>query len=540
MRSLSARNQNFLRLQNPVSVCSWVGVSSDFDCLVTGHQDGSIGLTWLPTTAGDTPHSTILVHGYSRTITHIATASHHSCVACVESNGNLLLLRINGPRVPAEKLASLVSGAVEMVLGVTWSHSSTSLATLRYTHIGKTLSLRVYSGLNPENQPSTVTIILPKTMTGEGMAEGETQGQQRVAWGKDGGEDIIISLTNDTIIIVSTKSWQVVSQVKLLYSPRIFTASEGTIFALNNAKTLCFKKVSGQVNHFTHFSVDTCTWVSAIEMLVAAARDASRQMILFINKDGERVSLHPIATASPVLDIAWREGKNSIVCATEEGLYSLLFSLGVPSLKELAGLVLEDGSQLPRRIKYEVQLSQSSLLYPQHLLDTIELDVYSLCSNNKRKVLRVSKKYLGQDLDLFYLRQPKFLHKKNFKLHRPNNKHSYLTEILKRQLPESVFSPPIDTVVIPGKNSGTYFITRQNELLQITTKDGRLLIRIGSKIVRGEVRQEDGKSTLVIKGEESSQILGGRRPFGLVLLSKSKLALFDLLLLSLVYILHSY
>ena len=532
---------------DPVSVCSWVQVSAEFDCLITGHKTGAIGFTWYPTsTSTETPYSITLSYDSIKTITHIAAAALNSQVAIVDLHGSLLLLRISGPRAGIVKLATLMSGAVECVVGLAWSHSGSSLATLRYSQSGQSLSLRGYLGLNaPRAQLSTVNVILPRSVTGGNLARDAREKQQRLAWGRDDTE-LIVSLTNDKIVRVSTQNWQVTSQVSFPFSPKISATREGDIFALHKDGQLCIMGSDGHTTYPTTLRVHTYSWVPNRGVLFAVVADTNKQLIVLYSRDGVEMNSCEMDTIHPVVDICCRGERcsSSVVCATEEGLYSLIVYSVVPSLRELATWAIEDTSVLPSRVRNEVLLRQSVLFYPLQLMEIFELEVSSYEELNGvrgRRVLKVGKDYLGQEIQLFSLKQPKLLNRKAMKLSSLHNNQD-LVRMLCKLLPTEIVCPPEDTVIIPHKNSSSYSIQRRNESFQLSfNKDNRITLGIGGGVVSGEIREEDNtKRIILIEGEDTIRIQGYSYYFQIIMSNKLHLPLYDTLLVALTYIIHTF
>ena len=538
-----------VHLLDSVTACSWVGISSFFDCLLTGHKTGAIGFTWYPTpTSTEVPYSITLTYGSIKTVTHIATTTVHREVAIVDANGSLLLLRINGPREGIAKLATLTSAAVELVAGVAWSHSGSSLATLRYLHTGHTLSLRGYLALNtPTSQLSTVSVILPKSITGKELSADKTQDLQRLAWGRDDSE-LIVSLTNDTLIRVSAQTWQVTSQISLSFSPRITASVEGVVHALHSDGHLCIMWPDGHETAPTALPVSTYLWVPTRDMLITVIQHSNKQSVLFFNGEGREVSSFDVDTTSPVLDLCWREGGegSSVVCSTEEGLYSLNVYSVVPSLKDLSIWSLVDSTKLPMRLQGEVMLRQSTLFYPTQLMDKIELEVNSyekVTGLKGRRFLKIGKDYLGQQIHLFTLKQPRILYRNVFKLKSKLGSNEKTSGMLSKLLPAEIVYPASDTVITPQKNSSSYSLHRRNSSLQLTfVKNNKITLeREEGDVLTGDVKLEDNmKRTVSVEGEEIVQILGYSYYFQIVLSHNLTLPIYDTLLIALAFIVYAF
>ena len=535
-----------VRVMDAVSVCSWVQVSDDFDCLITGHKTGSIGFTWYPTsTSTETPYSITLSYDSIKSITHIAAAPANTQVAIADSHGSLLLLRINGPRAGIVKLATLMNGAVECIVGLAWSHSGGSLATLRYSQSGQSLSLRGYLGLNaPGATLSTVNVILPRAVTAGDLARDTWHKQQRLAWGRDDME-LIVSLTNNKLVRVSTQNWQVTSQVSFPFSPRISATNEGDIFALHQDGHMCVIGPEGQTTYLTSLRAQTYSWVPNRSVLITVVQNTNTRSIVLYRRDGVEMNSCEIDTKHQVIDICWREERDSccVVCATEEGLYSLIIYSVVPSLRDLAIWAIVDTSELPSRVRNEVLLRQSILFYPLQLMDIFELEVSCFEELNGvrgRRVLKVGKDYLGQEIQLFSLKQPKLLKRKAMKLSSHHNNPDMIGMLCKL-LPTEIVCPPGDTVITPHKNSSSYSIQRGNGSFQLSfTKDNRISMEMGGgDMVSGEFREEDkAKRVILIEGEDTIQIQGYLYYFQIIMSNKSHLPLYDTLLLALAFIIH--
>ena len=534
-------------LLDTVTACSWVSISSVFDCLITGHKTGAIGFTWYPTpTSTEVPYSITLTYGSMKSVTHIATTTTHREVAIVDTNGSLLLLRINGPREGIAKLATLTSAAVEFVAGVTWSHSGSSLATLRYT--GHTLSLRGYLALNaPTSQLSTVSVVLPKSITGKELIGDKMQDTQRLAWGRDDSE-LIVSLTSDTLIRVSTQTWQITSQTSLSYSPRISASLEGVVHALHSDGHLFIIRPDEHETAPTALHVSTYLWVPTRDMLITVIQHSNKQSMVFFNGEGREVNSFDVDTISPVLDLCWREGGDSstVVCSTVEGLYSLNVYSVVPSLKDLSIWSLTDTTKLPVRLRNEVMLRQSMLFYPTQLIDKIELEVNSyekVTGLKGRRYLKVGKDYLGQQTHLFTLKQPRILYRNVLKLKSKLDSNQKTTGMLSKLLPAEIVYPASDTVIIPQKNSSSYSLQRRNSSLLLSfVKNNKLTLeREEGDVLTGDIKLEDNmKRILSLEGEEIVQILGYSYYFQIVLSHNLTLPIYDTLLIALAFIVYAF
>ncbi|KAI6654565.1 hypothetical protein LOD99_961 [Oopsacas minuta] len=538
---------NLVRLLDSVSACSWVQVDLNFDCLLTGHKSGSIGFTWYPTqTSTEIPYSITLSYGCIRTVTHIATTSIHKEVAIIDQNGSLLLLRINKPREGIAKLAKITSATVELVAGLAWSHSGTSLATLRYTHRTHNLLLCGYLALNaPGSQLSNVSVILSRSITGKDFTENMTHNQHRLAWGRD-DQELIISLTNNTLIHVSTQTWQVTYQTSLTYSPRISTNIDGIIHALNSDKQLCIMDTNGQLTYPAGLNVSTYLWVATRDILITVIRYSNTQSLVFFSGEGIEINSFDINTMSPVLDISWREGResSSVLCVTEEGLYSLIVYSVVPSLRDLTIWRLGDSTKLPSRVQNEVLLRQSALYYPIQLMDRLEIEVSSYQEGgglSGRRVLKVGKDYLGQEIHLFSFKQHKLIHRNVLKL-APQHSNEISLRMLCKLLPPEIVHPSNDTIITQQKSSSNYSIQRRNNSWQIYfTKNNRFTLKLEGDTIDGEIRQGNNlKRVISIEGEEIIQILGYSNYFQIVMSNRFRLPPYDTLLIVLVFILHAF
>ena len=205
-----------LRLLTPTTALSWITSSVSHTCLVTGQENGNIGVTWYPKhdSVSSQNHFSSLTLSYDSLtrITHIRCCPKHSHVAVGDANGTLMLLSIKQPYNGVTRMLTSVSTTPQTIVGLDWSHDGDNLACLRASsERGSQLVLLVYSNLS-QTQIGHTEVAFPKNVVRHTMMAFEHfTASQRIAWSRDDSR-ILLTTPDYSIIELSAQTWQIITR----------------------------------------------------------------------------------------------------------------------------------------------------------------------------------------------------------------------------------------------------------------------------------------------------------------------------------------
>ena len=399
-----------LRLLTPTTTLSWITSSVSHTCLVTGQENGNIGVTWYPKHNSASPHnhfsSLTLSYDSLTRITHIRCSPKHSHVAVGDANGTLMLLSIKQPYNGVTRMLTSVSTTPQTIVGLDWSHDGNNLACLRgSSEEGSQLALLVYSNLF-QTQIGHTEVTFPKNVVRHIMMDFEHfTASQRIAWSRDDSR-ILLTTPDYSIIELSTQTWQITARYHLHYCTHIQLISPTQLLASDDEGRLFLHNTSTNLLKQLREYVENWLWSESSEQLLAVTRQGDTCDLSVISLEGYVLSRHELPTSGCVTSFSLNPDSTVLTYATDVCLCSVILYTCVPSLSDLCMSVIADTgvatSSLPQRMQRDVSVHHNVLVYPWSISDAVELSVYNVekrCAVGRNyRLIMVTKDHLGQDL----------------------------------------------------------------------------------------------------------------------------------------------
>lgn len=402
-----------LRLLTPTTALSWITSSVSHTCLVTGQENGNIGVTWYPKhdSVSSQNHFSSLTLSYDSLtrITHIRCCPKHSHVAVGDANGTLMLLSIKQPYNGVTRMLTSVSTTPQTIVGLDWSHDGDNLACLRASsERGSQLVLLVYSNLS-QTQIGHTEVAFPKNVVRHTMMAFEHfTASQRIAWSRDDSR-ILLTTPDYSIIELSTQTWQITTRYHLHYCTHIQSISPTQLLASDEEGRLFLYNTSTNLLKQLREYVENWMWSESHKQLLAVTRQEEYTCDLsVISLEGYVLSRHELPTSGCVTSFSLNPDSTVLTYTTDIYMCSVILYTCVPSLSDLCMRIIADKnvatSSLPQRMQRDVSIHHNVLVYPWSMSDAVELSVYlmekrSAVGPNCRMIM-VKKDHLGQELDV--------------------------------------------------------------------------------------------------------------------------------------------
>ena len=402
-----------LRLLTPTTALSWITSSVSHTCLVTGQENGNIGVTWYPKhdSVSSQNHFSSLTLSYDSLtrITHIRCCPKHSHVAVGDANGTLMLLSIKQPYNGVTRMLTSVSTTPQTIVGLDWSHDGDNLACLRASsERGSQLVLLVYSNLS-QTQIGHTEVAFPKNVVRHTMMAFEHfTASQRIAWSRDDSR-ILLTTPDYSIIELSAQTWQITTRYHLHYCTHIQSISPTQLLASDEEGRLFLYNTSTNLLKQLREYVENWMWSESHEQLLAVTREEEYTCDLsVISLEGYVLSRHELPTSGCVTSFSLNPDSTVLTYTTDIYMCSVILYTCVPSLSDLCMRIIADKnvatSSLPQRMQRDVSIHHNVLVYPWSMSDAVELSVYlmekrSAVGPNCRMIM-VKKDHLGQELDV--------------------------------------------------------------------------------------------------------------------------------------------
>lgn len=402
-----------LRLLTPTTALSWITSSVSHTCLVTGQENGNIGVTWYPKhdAVSSQNHFSSLTLSYDSLtrITHIRCCPKHSHVAVGDANGTLMLLSIKQPYNGVTRMLTSVSTTPQTIVGLDWSHDGDNLACLRASsERGSQLVLLVYSNLS-QTQIGHTEVAFPKNVVRHTMMAFEHfTASQRIAWSRDDSR-ILLTTPDYSIIELSTQTWQITTRYHLHYCTHIQSISPTQLLASDEEGRLFLYNTSTNLLKQLREYVENWMWSESHKQLLAVTREEEYTCDLsVISLEGYVLSRHELPTSGCVTSFSLNPDSTVLTYTTDIYMCSVILYTCVPSLSDLCMRIIADKnvatSSLPQRMQRDVSIHHNVLVYPWSMSDAVELSVYlmekrSAVGPNCRMIM-VKKDHLGQELDV--------------------------------------------------------------------------------------------------------------------------------------------
>ena len=402
-----------LRLLTPTTALSWITSSVSHTCLVTGQENGNIGVTWYPKhdAVSSQNHFSSLTLSYDSLtrITHIRCCPKHSHVAVGDANGTLMLLSIKQPYNGVTRMLTSVSTTPQTIVGLDWSHDGDNLACLRASsERGSQLVLLVYSNLS-QTQIGHTEVAFPKNVVRHTMMAFEHfTASQRIAWSRDDSR-ILLTTPDYSIIELSTQTWQITTRYHLHYCTHIQSISPTQLLASDEEGRLFLYNTSTNLLKQLREYVENWMWSESHKQLLAVTRQEEYTCDLsVISLEGYVLSRHELPTSGCVTSFSLNPDSTVLTYTTDIYMCSVILYTCVPSLSDLCMRIIADKnvatSSLPQRMQRDVSIHHNVLVYPWSMSDAVELSVYlmekrSAVGPNCRMIM-VKKDHLGQELDV--------------------------------------------------------------------------------------------------------------------------------------------
>ena len=473
-----------LQLSTPTSVLSWMSPSPDYSCLLTGQDNGCIGVTWYPT-----QNSTSLSHYSSLTlsydclarITHIATSQQHSHAAIADANGTLMLLSIKQPHTGVTRMLTSISNIPQTIVGVDWSNSGSNLACLRANaQGGSSLSLLIYSNLS-QTQIGHTEVSFPRSVVRQSLLASERNApSQRVAWSQD-DLSIFITTPDHSLIQLSSQTWQITARLYLNYCTRLQLVSPSLLLVSNTEARVSLYNTNSSTCRLLRGSVDNWIFSQHHNKLLAVIRQENSCYLSVLSLEGNEVSHHELATDHAVTSLSLSPDSTALSYTTGSEMGSFLLYSRVPTLSDLCmstiGQKQVATGSLPERVQQQVSIHHSVLFYPSCLSDSVEVSVCNMerssAIGRSRRLLLVKKDHLGQELDFLRFTQSHNFFQRSVKL---NRKQPCLNTMLSNLLSSCLTDPPSNSK-IKWNSSKTEFTLRTGaDNLRLAFSEDRIVV----------------------------------------------------------------
>ncbi|KAI6646424.1 hypothetical protein LOD99_12546 [Oopsacas minuta] len=439
-----------LPLLSPTCTLSWMSPSILYSCLITGQENGCIGITWYPSNKfpSSPSHFSSLTLSYSclTRITHIRCCSPNSYAAVADANGTLMLLSVRQPHSGVTRMLTSMTNTPQTIVGVDWSHRGSSLACLRANAKRSTqLVLIIYSNLS-HTQIGHTEVTFPRNVVRESMIASEQLiASQRIAWSQDDSA-IFLTTPDHSVLKLSSQTWQITARLHLSYCTQLQMISSTQLLAASSEGKLSLYNFSS--NSFKQLTrhVDNWVWSVYHEKLLAVTRQGNSCHLSVISPVGIEQSRYNLPTSGYVTSVSLSPDSTILSYTTGSYMCSLLLYTSVPTLSDLCMRTIGDtrvcASSLPQRLQEQVSMHHNVLFYPWCLSDAVELSVLSMEKRSgigqSSRLLLVKKDHLGQELDVLRFYHSNKLWKHSVKL----KKQSGLDSMLPKLLSLCITQPP--------------------------------------------------------------------------------------------------
>ena len=444
-----------LQLSNPTTVLSWMSPSPEYSCLLTGQDNGCIGVTWYPT-----QNSSCLSHYSSLTlsydclvrITHICVSQLHSHAAIADANGTLMLLSIRQPHTGVTRMLTSISNQPQTIVGVDWSHCGSNLACLRAnSNRTSSLSLLIYSNLS-QSQIGHTDVSFPRNVVTQSLVDSEKNtASQRVAWSQD-DSFIFLTTPDHSLIQLSSHTWQITARLFLSYCTHIQLISPSQLLASDTEARLSLYNITSNSSKQLRGDVDNWVWSHHHNKLLAVERQEQSSHLYVLSLEGTEVSHHELPSRHSVTSLSLSPDSSALSYTSGSEMGSLLLYSRVPTLSDLCMSTIGERQvateSLPERMRQLMSMHHSVLFYPSCLSDSVELCV---CNMEKSSAVRgscrlllVKKDHLGQELDFLRFTQCHKFFRRCVKL---DMKQSCLRTMLSKLLSSCLTDPPSNTKI---------------------------------------------------------------------------------------------
>ena len=460
-----------LRLLTPTTALSWITSSVSHTCLVTGQENGNIGVTWYPKhNSASQNHLSSLTLSYDSLtrITHIRCCPKHSHVAVGDANGTLMLLSIKQPYTGVTRMLTSVSTTPQTIVGLNWSHDGNNLACLRgSSERGSQLALLVYSNLS-QTQIGHTEVTFPKNVVRLTMMAFEHfTASQRIAWTRDDSR-ILLTTPDYSIIELSTQTWQITARYHLHYCTQVQLISPTHMLASDEDGRLFLYNTSTNLLKQLREYVENWLWSESCEQLLAVTRQGDTCDLSVMSLEGYVLSRHELPTSGCVTSFSLNPDSTVLTYITDLYMCSVILYTCVPSLSDLCMRTISDTSvatsSLPQRMQRDVSIHHNVLVYPWSMSDAVELSVYNMekkCAVGPNcRLILVKKDHLGQELDVLRFSESNKFWKRSVAL---KTHQSSIDPLLRYLLSSCLTDPPSNCKIKWNANKDVFTLRAGTE-----------------------------------------------------------------------------
>lgn len=504
-----------IRLPVPPTALTWLRTSPNCQCLITGMQNGSIGITWYTNDSLQltslTLHTSQLNPTYKSfhirsPITHVTASPNNKQVAVGGYYGSLTVLNVSEAPTIESRMLTSVDTSKQSILGLKWSWDGKRVACLRAKQsTTNPLSLMFYSNVT-QSQYNNIEMTFPRRIVGQAMIKGEVDvSSHRIAWNKDDAS-LFMSLTHGSLLQVSTRVWRIIASFQLDYSTQIQVINTNQLIAVDGKKRLSlFHTTTNTLKELARDVENVITHDDKI-VTITSTVGSSKKLVIF-DCTGKRVNQSNLPTTQRVTSLSVSPNSSLLFYTTPTQISSLLLYSNVPTLKQLSMNAVNahklNTSYLPAYIQHDTDLHHNVLL---PLRNEIDLCVYKVEKKRRFGIsslsLEVSKHYLGQVLHVMrFESMGKSAKLKEMKRQSSDN----LNNILNKLLP-SYLSSPAEGTKIKWNNSKNKFSIRYNsDKIVLKFKADTIY---ASGCIRGEFKRvyREGTSVIQLEGQDVATI----------------------------------
>ena len=537
-------------IKTPVSVSAlaWQRISPVSSCLITGLQNGSVGVTWYPIPPITANPQSLTLSLNLGAVTHISCSSTHAYSAIADRSGAVMLLDIKPPPKVDTRLLTPPNYTQNTTVGLNWSHDGNRLACLgASSQRGHPLTLYVYSSLS-QSQITHAKVCYPRHLVGQGLLHRERETpSQRLAWSHD-DSSIFITVPYHLVIEVSTQGlhWVITSTYVLFYSTQIsfFAPRHLLVTDTNQCLTLfhtsftAAKELKSDVEHYSVYPEHG--------LLLVATNTAieGRRLSVLSLKEGHEVINYKLPIKNHVTSLSLSPDMNVLVYATTAEVGSLVLYRTVPTLSQLCMTAVKenriDMTRLPRLFQKQTNIHHTVLCYPGEFSEEIDLFAYKL---EKKGVLGnqntfvIQKHQLGYNLEIARLSQSMG---RSMKLSRQRaSRNEDINIMLNNLLDPTLAKPPTDTKIKWNRAMTKFSLRCGGKKIRLRFKKEMSII-IEQEHQDMSVIPGDRTIDLSLSGEKLGVIREDRNFFSIKLYKRATVSYLQGLLIVIAYITRNF
>ena len=502
-------------MPTPPTALAWVRVPNNATCLVTGMQNGSIGLTWY--TGYSSQHTTIS-HILSP-ISHLRASPANRQVAVGGYYGTLMLMKVGEAPVVETSMLTTVKAIKQTILGLDWSWEGTRLASLRVkSDKSNPISLMVYSNLT-QRVCNNIEVTLPRRIVGQAVRKEERAlvSSQRLAWNHD-DLSLFLTLTHDSLIQVCALSWRIISTYNFNYSTQIQVVAINQLVAVDTNKRIQLYNTTSDKLKQLNKHVENYIPFNGQFLTVTNQPQKGRRLVL-VNSTGDQLFKFQLPTTQRVTSLSISPDSSMLFYTTPTELCSLLLYPAPPILKELCMTVIREHRistcYLPTQLQKNTSMHHTVLLPSSEVGEETDLCVYKVEKKRKFGInklsLVVKKHHLGQVLEV--MRFVKYIgYRAKLRDTGSSVGERQRKEMLSTLLPTSINNPDKGTKIKWNRRKNKFIVQSNGEEIKLCFKDGLVSV-IGGIAQEYELVEREGTVDLQLEGKSILTVANERNFF---------------------------